>query len=55
MIIDWSESFGGMGPTKRAVVTRERALELAHDAGFEQVKEFDAGAHHYGLILKPTS
>ena len=55
VIIDWSESFGGMGPIKRAVVTRESALELAHDAGFEQVKEFDAGAHHYGLILKPTS
>jgi ubiquinone/menaquinone biosynthesis C-methylase UbiE len=55
VIIDWSESFDGMGPIKRAVVTRESALDLAKKAGFEQVEEFDAGAHHYGLILVPRS
>lgn len=51
-IIDWSDSFGGMGPHKKEVVKRERALELARAAGFEPVREFDAGAHHYGLVLK---
>ncbi|MDB5238132.1 MAG: type 11 methyltransferase [Candidatus Kaiserbacteria bacterium] len=55
VIIDWSESFGGLGPIKRAVVSRERALDLAHNAGFQQQEEFDAGAHHYGLILRPDS
>ncbi len=54
-IIDWSDSFGGMGPTKKHVVKKERALELAKAAGFELVREFDAGTHHYGLILKPTA
>lgn len=55
VIIDWEESFGGMGPIKRAVVTKKAALDFAMKAGFVQVKEFDAGAHHYGLILNTTS
>lgn len=52
-IIDWSDSYGGMGPHKKEVVKKERALELADTNGFEFVKEFDAGAHHYGLMFRP--
>ena len=51
-IVDWSESFGGMGPHKNTVVKKEAALAIAQKSGFEFVREFDAGAHHYGLILK---
>jgi ubiquinone/menaquinone biosynthesis C-methylase UbiE len=59
-IIDWSESFGpstslrasGMGPIKSHVVSKDAALQIAKDAGFGTHKEFDAGAHHYGLIFK---
>lgn len=54
-LIDWSESFGGIGPIKKDVVTKEKALEEANRAGFELVKEFDAGAHHYGLIMRPVA
>ncbi len=54
-IIDWSESFGGMGPLKKDVVTKETALALARAAGFELQKEFSAGAHHFGLILRPVA
>lgn len=54
-VIDWSESFGGMGPHKKAVVKKETARSLAEDAGFEFVKEFPAGAHHYGLTFRPIS
>lgn len=53
-IIDWSESFGGMGPRPEAVVTKEEAYELGHKAGLTFQKEFSAGAHHYGLIFKKT-
>lgn len=52
-IIDWGDSFGGMGPQKRDVVSKDRALELARSSGFDLIKTFDAGAHHYGLLLKP--
>lgn len=51
-IIDWSESFGGMGPVKSDVVTKDAALALARGSGFELQREFSAGAHHYGLICK---
>ena len=51
-IIDWQESFGGMGPQKGDVVTKERALTLAKEVGYELQREFLAGAHHYGLIFR---
>jgi len=55
-IIDWQESFGGMGPQKGDVVTKDKALSLAKDVGYEYQREFAAGAHHYGLIFsKPLA
>lgn len=50
LILDWSESFGGMGPHKDHVVSEARAKELATKAGFVFEKAFFAGAHHYGLV-----
>lgn len=52
-LIDWSDSFGGMGPLKGDVVKKEAALKFAEEAGFSLTREFSAGAHHYGLMLKP--
>src|SRR3989344_3368246 len=50
-IIDWSESFGGMGPIKEDVVPKEAAVALAQKNGLALNREFSAGAHHYGLVL----
>lgn len=52
-IIDWSASFSGMGPTKQHVMPKEKALELATRGGFKVLNEFQAGDHHYGLLLRP--
>lgn len=51
-IIDWSESFGGMGPQREDVVAKEDAYALAQEAGLTFQKEFPAGAHHYGLVFR---
>ncbi len=51
-VIDWSESFGGLGPQKADVVKKEDAEALARTHGFELQREFPAGVHHYGLIFK---
>lgn len=51
-VIDWSESFGGLGPHKDDVVTKEQVLTLARAVELTFVKEFPAGAHHYGLIFR---
>ncbi|MBI2048494.1 MAG: methyltransferase domain-containing protein [Parcubacteria group bacterium] len=52
IIIDWADSFGGMGPEPRRVVTKAAALAMAQAEGFTLLREFPAGAHHYGLQLK---
>lgn len=54
-VIDWEDSFGGLGPIPDHVVEKEMVLDLARRAGFRLEKEFPAGAHHYGLIFRPES
>ena len=41
-----------MGPVREDVVTKEAALAIALTEGFELMRAFHAGAHHYGLILQ---
>lgn len=53
-VIDWTESFGGLGPHKDDVVTKEQVLTLARAVELTFVKEFPAGAHHYGLVFRKT-
>lgn len=52
LFVDWSESFGNLGPTPEMVVTRDKALEIFQAAGFQFEKEIATGAHHYGFIMK---
>ncbi len=54
-IIDWQDSFDGMGPAEEEVFERGMAIDFAQRAGFVLEKEFPAGAHHYGLIFRPVS
>ena len=52
LLIDWSDSFGNIGPHKDHVVTENAARELFEKAGFQFVKKIDAGEHHYGLVFR---
>lgn len=52
LLIDWSGSYGGMGPEPKAVVGEKQARMLFEGSGFQFVKKIDAGAHHYGLVFK---
>ncbi len=52
MVVEWSESFGGIGPHTDHVVTSEMCLELFERAGFAKDREVSAGSHHYGFIFK---
>ena len=51
-VIDWSESFGGLGPTKEDVVPKSDVLTLARSVDLVFVSEFAAGAHHFGLVFR---
>lgn len=50
-VIDWSDSFGGLGPPQNAVVTQAEATLLCTDNGFAFKKDIEAGKHHYGLLF----
>lgn len=50
-LIDWSDSFNHMGPHPDHVVTERDAQEGAERLGFTVKEHFDAGAHHWGLLL----
>ena len=51
-VIDWTDSFGGLGPHSGHVVTQDEARRLTEKAGFSFDREFPAGAHHYGFAVR---
>lgn len=53
-LIDWNSSYGGIGPQPRDIVHKDAAIVLARECGFDLSSEFDAGSHHYGLIMKKS-
>ena len=54
LVVDWTQSHGGMGPHHEAVVNESQALELFEAAGFVKQKAFSAGPHHYGIVFTRT-
>jgi len=52
VLIDWEDSFAGLGPPQEEVITLARARTMADVAGFAAAREFNAGAHHWGLVCK---
>lgn len=49
--IDWSDSFGGIGPHQKSVFKKDKAKELFEKFGFSVDREILAGSHHYGVIF----
>jgi len=52
IIIDWTESWGGLGPQPSDVMTQAETERLFASAGFTTETEFDAGDHHYGVVFR---
>lgn len=53
LIVDWSESFGGIGPAPQAVVTQQMAEAFCERAGFKKLQStLQAGDHHYALLVQ---
>ncbi len=52
IVIDWRETFGGMGPAKDHVVPRGEAKRIFEGAGLAFSEEIPAGKYHYGLIFR---
>ena len=54
LIIDWIDSYGGMGPPANNIVSSDEARRLCEEAGFSFEREFPAGAQHFGFIVKKS-
>lgn len=52
LVVDWNDSYGGLGPTPQHVFSKQAARELFLEKGFAHEKDIDAGAYHYGMIFK---
>jgi arsenite methyltransferase len=51
-VVDWTESFAGLGPQPGHVVTAVDTKAFFESAGFLLEGEFAAGEHHYGLAFR---
>ncbi len=52
LVVDWNDSFGGIGPAPEKVFLKKDAQEMFEKNGFHLDREIVAGPHHYGLIFK---
>lgn len=51
-VIDWSESFAGMGPQPQQIIAAADTTALFEANGFVFERDFPAGDHHYGLAFR---
>jgi len=51
-VVDWTESFSGLGPQPGHVITAAAATALFESNGFVLDTEFPSGDHHYGLAFR---
>lgn len=52
LVVDWMDSFGGMGPQPSQVIEEQEARTLLEKEGFVYVSALEAGDHHYGLVYR---
>lgn len=52
LCIDWSDASGGIGVSAKMLITRTQAEALFINNGFVLDAEIQAGAHHYGIIVR---
>ncbi|MBI3631955.1 MAG: methyltransferase domain-containing protein [Candidatus Vogelbacteria bacterium] len=52
MVIDWADSYGGLGPQPNQIFKASDAESLFVKNSFVLIKSFDAGEHHWGLMFK---
>ncbi len=53
LIVDWTESFGGLGPAPHHVFEKKMAEDLLIKSGFIKLSDnLPAGEHHYAILFK---
>ncbi len=52
LLVDWQDSYGGIGPDSGSVVDRAVAKNIFEGSGFSLEREIRAGSHHWGLVMR---
>ena len=52
LFVDWKDSYGGLGPQPKEIITYDVARTLFESNGFVFEKDIQTGDHHYGFVLK---
>jgi len=52
LVVDWSASYDGLGPSESAVYPKDKAAALFLNNGFAMANEISAGDFHYGFVIR---
>ncbi len=52
LVIDWRDSYGGIGPHQENILSEDSAKKLMEVEGLIFQSEIATGEHHYGFIYK---
>ena len=52
LIVDWKPEAAILDTSRDDRISSEKIIEIADELDMELVKEFEAGAYHYGLVFK---
>lgn len=52
LVVDWKDSFSGIGPDESLVFDEQKATDLFEQNGFSLERKIEAGQHHYGLVFR---
>lgn len=50
LVVDWSDSHGGIGPHPSHVVGEEEAISMVQSHGFRILRRLPAGSYHYAFV-----
>ncbi|MBP6908362.1 MAG: class I SAM-dependent methyltransferase [Candidatus Pacebacteria bacterium] len=52
LVVDWVQSFDGMGPAPYTVVPEKKARDMFRERGFKEIQTISAGPYQYGIIFE---
>ncbi|MFH0853196.1 MAG: methyltransferase domain-containing protein [bacterium] len=55
LVLDWKTGQVSFGPSDKQLILPARVRVYAQKAGLKEIKAFEAGPYHYGLLLEKTT
>lgn len=55
LIVDWKDSFGGLGPHAGHIITAVEAQKIFEAEGFANAQTVPAGSYHWGMLMRRST